>query len=116
MEMHLLAQWSKHKFALEHARMWNCQAIALVLAVAIEEDVEIDVPRAFINDLLTSESTFNSLKSVQERFWFQRRFNLSKLVPKETARTGCSYLAYTVQKPILVLYVHWRSLIKCTRA
>jgi hypothetical protein len=56
--------------------MWNSETIVLNLLVIVHEDIKVNVPRAFVDDLLPTHCVFDVLQLVQQMQWLQIGFDL----------------------------------------
>ena len=62
--------------------MRDLETLVVDCLVAVEQDVEVDVTRTLIDDLLASHIVLNGLELIQQSYGFQLRLNLVKLVNK----------------------------------
>jgi hypothetical protein len=66
---HLLAKRTKHKFSLEHQNMWYFQALSVYDLVLVQQDVQVNASRSFVNELDTTQLVLDSLQSIQQSHW-----------------------------------------------
>lgn len=73
----LLCQRSQHEFTFLDSRVRNLKTLMVDLLALIKQDVKIDVPWAFIDDLHASHIILNALKNIEKGQRLQIRLNLA---------------------------------------
>jgi hypothetical protein len=59
-----LAEWSQHKFSLEHQSVWQLQSLVLHDDIPIEKNIEVDVSRSFVDDFDSSHPILDCLQLI----------------------------------------------------
>ena len=77
-----LGERSQHEFPLGDAYMRDYEALVVDLAVLVHEDIQIDIPRALVYDLLAPEGILNGLECIQKRQGLQGCFYLGNMLAK----------------------------------
>jgi hypothetical protein len=57
----LLGEWSENEFTLRDTDVRDREAFMVDLEVIIEEDIEVDIARALVDDLLATQCLFDIL-------------------------------------------------------
>ena len=62
---YLLAKRTKHKFSLEHQNVWYLQAFSVYDLILVQQNIQVDASRSFVNELDTAKLVLDSLQSIQ---------------------------------------------------
>lgn len=64
-QRNLLCQWLQHKLPLAHPYVRDIEPLMLELFVTVKENVEVNVARPLIDDLVTPHLILYGLKLIQ---------------------------------------------------
>lgn len=114
---YLLSQRSKNEFTLWYTDMRNIKTRVRYRLISIHQNIEVDVARPLINDLVTAHFNLNCLELIQQCQGLKFSFNLFHVSKShlEVISIHSTYLTSAVQKSILVRHVHRLRLPQATR-
>ena len=77
--MHSLCQRAKYELPFWDANMWNLEPLMVYGLIIIQQNIEVDIPWAFVDQLLAAHGDFDLLQLVQQLQGLQRSLNLFRV-------------------------------------
>lgn len=92
----ILGQRSEDKFTLCDTRVRNLETLMVKLDVVVQENVEIDIPWALVDDLFSAQCLLNVLKSIQELKRLQGSLDLKAKIKRKVGEV--CYVLVTIRQ------------------
>lgn len=110
--IHSLCQWAKYKLPLWDTDMWDVEPLMIHCLILIQENIEINVPWPFLDQLPASQRDLDVLKLIQQLQGLQSGLDLFRVSSLAICLLEVgggvypTYFAHAIDEPILFGEVH----------